>query len=340
MQHDSICHRKFGADDRTIRALGLQENRRLRVENAELKKRLYFAGPKDLLKALCLFGLQAQTLLVSMSVNPDPQGGLADGLATTQDREEFMRNEAPGYGLCWRILLDIVAFLINTLVVQYGLAEPLSGALPEEAKQEMQDVEFRIKNLKRELKEQMDKVPVPVMASGCGGCAASPSARGAVPVPQASSSEQVSPHSVREGSVTPIPRGFWVPLPSNVMSPTGQPWPPGSQLVAVQIGPAQTPPGSFSETSQQERFLPHNILSDPTTASQVSANTSNTSPDCHSSGFVVPFQGTDDRWVCIPSGIVERHKAQFEAPSTDGHEELAHSSAQASTEARGSGSAS
>ncbi|CAK9074127.1 unnamed protein product [Durusdinium trenchii] len=183
-------------------------------------------------------------------------------------------------------------------------------------------------------------VPVPVMASGCGGCAASPSARGAVPVPQASSSEQVSPHSVREGSVTPIPRGFWVPLPSNVMSPTGQPWPPGSQLVAVQIGPAQTPPGSFSETSQQERFLPHNILSDPTTASQVSANTSNTSPDCHSSGFVVPFQGTDDRWVCIPSGIVERHKAQFEAPSTDGHEELAHSSAQASTEARGSGSAS
>lgn len=43
-----------------------------------------------------------------------------------------------------------MAFLINTLVVQYGLAEPLSGALPEEAKQEMQDVEFRIKNLKRE----------------------------------------------------------------------------------------------------------------------------------------------------------------------------------------------
>ena len=31
---------------------------------------------------------------------------------------------------------------------------------------------------------------------------------------------------------------------AEVMSPTGQPWPPGSQLVAVQIGPAQTPSGS------------------------------------------------------------------------------------------------
>merc|ERR1719195_797261 len=33
------------------------------------------------------------------------------------------------------------------------------------------------------------------------------------------------------------------------------------------------------------------------------------------------FQSPDDRWVCIPSGIVERHKAQFEAPGADGSTE-------------------
>jgi len=34
------------------------------------------------------------------------------------------------------------------------------------------------------------------------------------------------------------------------------------------------------------------------------------------------FQGTDDRWVLIPSGIVERQKAQFEGAegATDGIE--------------------
>jgi len=156
-------------------------------------------------------------------------------------------------------------------------------------------------------------VPVPVMASGCSGCGASPGRA----VPQAGAPEQVSPHSATPGSVTPIPpRSFWVPLASNVMSPSGQPWPPGSQLVAVQIsGPAHTPPsGSYSDTSHQENFLPRNVLSDPTTASQVS---SNTSPDCHGSGFAVPFQSTDDRWVCIPSGIVERHKAQFETANAE-----------------------
>lgn len=189
-----------------------QENRRLRVENAELKKRLYFAGP------------------------------YAQGASTTSVPIWF---------------------------------------------------------------------PVPVMASGCSGCGATPAGV------QQATAEQVSPHSVTPGSVTPIPpRSFWVPLPSNVMSPSGQPWPQG-QLVAVQIsGPAQTPPSTYSETSQQENFLPRNILSDPTTASQVS---SSASPD-HDSGFAVPFQ-TDDRWVCIPSGIVERHKAQFETPASgDDHE--------------------
>ena len=44
-----------------------------------------------------------------------------------------------------------MAFLIKTLTVQYGLAEPQAGFLSEEAKQEMQDTEFRIKNLKRDL---------------------------------------------------------------------------------------------------------------------------------------------------------------------------------------------
>ncbi|CAE7873260.1 unnamed protein product, partial [Symbiodinium sp. KB8] len=64
----------------------------------------------------------------------------------------------------------------------------------------------------------------------------------------------------------------------------------------------------------RERFLPQNVISDP--ASSAASNAGQASASADGTGYTVPFQGSDDRWVCIPSGIVERHKAQFEAPST------------------------
>mmetsp|Transcript_58801 Transcript_58801/g.140005 ORF Transcript_58801/g.140005 Transcript_58801/m.140005 type:complete len:94 (-) Transcript_58801:69-350(-) len=87
-------------------------------------------------------------------------------LASAQDREEFLRKElrpvledlAASYWSTSPPPEDIVAFLINTLTVQYGLAEPATGALPDEAVQEMADVEFRIKNLKREVRERNEQM--------------------------------------------------------------------------------------------------------------------------------------------------------------------------------------
>eukprot|EP00439_Symbiodinium_sp_Y106_P014242 s4188_g2.t1 len=84
-------------------------------------------------------------------------------LVSAQDREDFMRYEvrpvledlAAAYWSTSPPPEDIVAFLINTLTVQYGLADPPGGALTEEAMSEMQDVEFRIKTLKKEVKEQL-----------------------------------------------------------------------------------------------------------------------------------------------------------------------------------------
>ncbi|CAE8681980.1 unnamed protein product [Polarella glacialis] len=68
----------------------------------------------------------------------------------------------------------------------------------------------------------------------------------------------------------------------------------------------------FSDSSQ-ERLLPKNLLGSDPNSSRVSDAMS---PTCQShTGPWVQFQGSDvnDRWVCIPSGIVERHKAQFDS---------------------------
>ncbi|CAE6973504.1 unnamed protein product [Symbiodinium natans] len=106
--------------------------------------------------------------------------------------------------------------------------------------------------------------------------------------------------------------GFWVPLARNaVMSPTGPTWP---LVAAVQIGTAGSTRSTFSDASQQERFLPQNVLSDPTSSAASNAGQASASAD--GAGYAVPIHGSDDRWVCIPSGIVERHKAQFEAPNS------------------------
>jgi len=159
-------------------------------------------------------------------------------------------------------------------------------------------------------------VPVPVMASPNCGSPNSGAARGTT-MSAGCGSGQVSPGTgtpatPAQGSGTPIQHGFWVPLARNaVMSPTGPSWP---LVAAVQIGTTGSTRSTFSDASQQERFLPQNVISDPTSSAASNAGQASASAD--GTGYAVPFQGSDDRWVCIPSGIVERHKAQFEAPST------------------------
>jgi len=95
-----------------------------------------------------------------------------------------------------------------------------------------------------------------------------------------------------------------------VITPTGQPWPG----VMGQFMAASAVMSPFSDGSQPERLLPHNLLqSDPDShASFVSDGVPREEEKTQSAS--VPFQGTDDRWVCIPSGIVERYKTQFESP--------------------------
>ncbi|CAE7242514.1 unnamed protein product [Symbiodinium sp. CCMP2456] len=192
-----------------------QENRRLRVENAELKKRLYFAGP------------------------------YAQGTSSVP-----------------------IWVPVPVMAASPNCGSPNSGAARA------------------------------TMSAGCGSGQVSPGTG--------------TPATPAQGSGTPIQHGFWVPLARNaVMSPTGPSWP---LVAAVQIGTTGSTRSTFSDASQQERFLPQNVISDPTSSAASNAGQASASAD--GTGYTVPFQGSDDRWVCIPSGIVERHKAQFEAPST------------------------
>jgi len=128
-----------------------------------------------------------------------------------------------------------------------------------------------------------------------------------------------------QGTITPIQPGFCLlPWTPGVLTPTGPQWPMG-QLVAVPLGApgaAALVSPSYSDLSRQERLLPSSLLASDLPSAMVSETMS---PDYHpgevrdaaaSADASAQFQGPDDRWVCIPSGIVERHKSQFEAPGT------------------------
>lgn len=160
-----------------------------------------------------------------------------------------------------------------------------------------------------------------------GSCASS-----AAPVPL---SGQVSP---AQGSLTPIPHGFCyaVPWAQGVPNPSAHTW--SSTVGPVMAVPFGTAAGALfgnhherggsggaamsphSDSSHQMRLLPRSLLGSDG-ASSTSQVSNAASPRCWGQAAptadvpAMQLQGSDDRWVCIPSGIVERHKAQFE-----GHE--------------------
>eukprot|EP00931_Biecheleriopsis_adriatica_P072444 TRINITY_DN4672_c0_g1_i1.p1 TRINITY_DN4672_c0_g1~~TRINITY_DN4672_c0_g1_i1.p1 ORF type:complete len:100 (+),score=25.99 TRINITY_DN4672_c0_g1_i1:82-381(+) len=86
---------------------------------------------------------------------------------SAQDKDDFLRQEvrpvledlAAAYWSTTPPPEDIVAFLIDTLTVQYGVKEPQSGPLNEAAESDTIDINMRIKSLKKEIKEQQDKIP-------------------------------------------------------------------------------------------------------------------------------------------------------------------------------------
>eukprot|EP00403_Amphidinium_massartii_P037477 CAMPEP_0178432830 /NCGR_PEP_ID=MMETSP0689_2-20121128/32594_1 /TAXON_ID=160604 /ORGANISM="Amphidinium massartii, Strain CS-259" /LENGTH=664 /DNA_ID=CAMNT_0020054843 /DNA_START=44 /DNA_END=2035 /DNA_ORIENTATION=+ len=137
------------------------------------------------------------------------------------------------------------------------------------------------------------------------------------------SSGQVSP--CQKGSLTPIHRFCYaVPMPTGMVSPCGQaigpPW-----VAAVPVG-AWHDGGSrgtsvvspFSDLAKAESMLPKSLFgSDPTSSQSQNSLASHSavctpSRQCVESASSVQMKCTDDRWASIPSGIVERQKAQFE----------------------------
>jgi len=245
-----------------------KESRRLRIENAELKKRLKFDS-------------------------------------------EFLHKQIR------RLRIENAELKKRVFFSSHHLADSSPGAAPPVPHLPLQPVWVPASTA----------VFAPVVA----GSSTSPSGTAACETPTGASCLSGSGHvSPAQGSLTPVPHGFCyaVPLAQGVMSPVGPAsWPSAlGQFVAVPIGTAAPAAvGSaavmspFSDRSQQELLLPKSLLcsSDQTSASMSNMSDS-VSPDCRGqteglAGPSVQFQGNDDRWVCIPSGIVERKKAQFEA---------------------------
>mmetsp|Transcript_91780 Transcript_91780/g.163350 ORF Transcript_91780/g.163350 Transcript_91780/m.163350 type:complete len:96 (+) Transcript_91780:76-363(+) len=87
-------------------------------------------------------------------------------LKTPKDKEDYLRQEvrplledmSANYWSTAPAPEDIVAFFIDTLTHKYGLAEPPTGALDEDTRHEVTDIEYRIKTLKREIEVQLEKL--------------------------------------------------------------------------------------------------------------------------------------------------------------------------------------
>jgi len=242
-----------------------KENRRLRIENAELKKRLRFDSE--------FMHKQIRRLRIEN--------------AELKKRVFFTNRHLPAGGVLPELPVRPVWVSASATVLTPVVANPSGG------QQRLQATE-------------------PTTAGTCMATMGT-----AMPA-----SGQMSPV---QGTITPIQTGFClVPWTPGVLTPTSPQWPMG-QLVAVPLG-AQgaativSPP--YSDLSHQEQLLPHSLLASDWPSAIVSETMSPDHPpgdfrDAAESAGVdatAQFQGPDDRWVCIPSGIVERHKAQFEAP--------------------------
>jgi len=195
--------------------------------------------------------------------------------------------------------------------------------------------------------EAMPHLPLqPVWVSNAGAVltpvvAASPTNGPSLATPCATPAEVAVPGSGQEtpgqqnqdsctpslqGSLTPIPHGYCyaVQWPQGIVGSPGQhPWPAGAlgPFVAATAMQRMTGGGTaamspFSDASQAERLLPNNLFGSEAPSSHSASDFALSPPTTRAKGphAHAQFQGRDDRWVCIPSGIVEQQKAQFERP--------------------------
>jgi len=280
---------KLGIDLQRLESLE-RDSQRLRIENAELKKRVKF-GSDFLHKEIRRLRIENAELKKRLFFSGQPGG-------------------APGPQL-QPVWVSTPAALLTPVV-----AAAAASSSPTQQ---------------------------PAAACGAAAPVQQPPSLVAVPSATVSPSGQASP-GPQGGALTPIPQGFCyaVPLAQGLLSPNGQPWPSTmGPLVAMPLtaaapfidvgagsGGATAGMSPHSDSSHQMRLLPRSLLSCSEAASQQS-NTSQVSDS--PGGFwgqsasppaadvpAMQLQGSDDRWVCIPSGIVERQKAQFEDPGPGG----------------------
>merc|ERR1711937_369791 len=92
---------------------------------------------------------------------------------------------------------------------------------------------------------------------------------------------------------------------------------------ALSVGGDSSANAAMSPLSDAERLLPKSLFgSDPASttsrASMVASETVSPQYRPRADPKAGMRFGGDDRWVCIPSGIVERYKSQFEGAADGG----------------------
>jgi len=258
-----------------------RESWRLRIENAELKKRWRYEADryKEEIRRLRIENAELKKRLF---VTPDPAGQ-----ASLNAVPPHMQAVHPIWVPAQTMLAPVVAAPGSEVTV----GADATGA---------------------------SQWPGTKMGMPCG---TSPSAT----VP---SSGQVSP--CQKGSVTPIHRFCYaVPLSQGLVSPCGQAiGPPWVAAVPVGMCAADSSMSPFSDPARAEAMLPRSLFgSDPSSISRNSL--ASHSAVCTPSGHLAEAAATaqmkcsDDRWASIPSGIVERQKAQFETATGTTSEPLA-----------------
>lgn len=270
---------KFGSD------FLQKEMRRLRIENAELKKRLYFARcAAGGGQAVPAHGSPFQHLYFSAPTGTQFVAPAVPGVVSS----------APACSSPTQSQAAASAATARAFGLPGG-----AGASPNDTPP-----------------HGLPPAAAPTATLPCGGSS------GGLPV-----SGAVSPAG-GPGSLTPVAQGFCYAVPIT----HGQQWPGHiGQLVAMPVyGHDGIPSGSVvsphSDVSQQMRLLPRSLLScsEAASSSRQSGDGAEMSPECWAAGHFSGASGpatdvparympsSDDRWVCIPSGIVERQKAQFE----------------------------
>mmetsp|Transcript_22760 Transcript_22760/g.51945 ORF Transcript_22760/g.51945 Transcript_22760/m.51945 type:complete len:655 (+) Transcript_22760:66-2030(+) len=268
-----------GDSDQSSWTGGIDKERwRLRIENAELKKRWRFEADryKEEIRRLRIENAELKKRLF---VTPDPSGH-----AAVNAMPPHLQAVHPIWVPAQTMLAPVVATPAGG-EVNVGAETPVTA--------------------------QWTAAHMAGMA-----CGTSPSTPATMP-----SSGQVSP--CQKGSLTPIHRFCYaVPLPQGLVSPCGQaigpPW-----VAAVPFGmcTADASMSPFSDPARAEAMIPRSLFGSDPGSSQSRNSLASHSAVCTPSGHLTEIAATgqmkcsDDRWASIPSGIVERQKAQFETAS-------------------------